>query len=63
MCPYSPRAVYRYVNLLLSEGRISDSILVVGTALKMPQMEEYEANQVRDLLKNLEQMQKQQPFK
>lgn len=51
------------MNLLLSEGRISDSILVVGTALKMPQMEEYEANQVRDLLKNLEQMQKQQPFK
>ena len=63
LCSYSPQAVYRYVNLLANEGRISDSILVVETALKMPQMEEYEANQVRDLLKNLKQMQKQQPVK
>jgi hypothetical protein len=63
LCPISPEAVYRYVNLLASENRMSDAILVVETALKMPQMEEYEARQVRGLLKQLEQMQQQQSKK
>ena len=34
-CPYSPEAVYRYVNLLLSMGRVSDALLVAETCLKL----------------------------
>jgi hypothetical protein len=63
LCPYSPEVIYRYVDLLVSESRLSDAILVVETALEMPQMDEYEARQVRGLLKSLEQMQKQQAVK
>jgi hypothetical protein len=63
LCPASVAAIYRYVNLLLSENRVSDAILVVETALKMPQMNDHDASQVRVLLKQLEQMQKQQLVK
>jgi len=63
LCPYSPKAVYRYVNLLAYENRVSDAILVVETALKMPQMEENDARPMRALLKQLEQMQEQQLVK
>ncbi len=33
-CPYSPEAVYRYVNLLVSTGRADDALLVAETCLK-----------------------------
>ena len=32
LCPYSPEAVFRYVNLLLSAGRLEDAFSVVGVA-------------------------------
>ena len=34
-CPYSPEAVYRYVNFLLQYGRFDDAILVVETCKKL----------------------------
>ena len=36
LCPYSPESVFRYVNLLLSENRVADALLVAETAGKMP---------------------------
>ena len=33
-CPFSPEAVYRYVNLLVSTGRTDDALLVAETCLK-----------------------------
>jgi hypothetical protein len=60
LCPASVEAIFRYVNLLANENRVSDAILVVKTALKMPQLNDHDAPQVRVLLKQLEQMQQQQ---
>lgn len=34
-CPFSPEAVYRYVNLLLSMSRIDDAISIVRTCKKL----------------------------
>jgi len=34
-CPYSPEAVYRYVNFLLPLGRFDDAILVAETCQKL----------------------------
>ena len=34
-CPYSPEAVYRYVQLLVNLGRVDDALLVAETAQKL----------------------------
>ncbi len=34
-CPFSPEAVFRYVNLLLSMNRLEDALLVASTCLKL----------------------------
>jgi len=34
-CPYSPEAVYRYVNFLLQSGRFEDAILIAETCKKL----------------------------
>lgn len=34
-CPYSPEAVFRYVNLLVTLGRMDDAILISETCLKL----------------------------
>jgi tetratricopeptide (TPR) repeat protein len=34
-CPYSPEAVFRYVQLLLNTGRLDDALLVAETCLKL----------------------------
>jgi len=34
-CPYSPEAVFRYINFLLPQGRFDDSILVAETCQKL----------------------------
>jgi len=43
-CPYSPEAVFRYMQVLLGNNRLDDAILVVSTALKLdpnnPQLED-----------------------
>lgn len=35
ICPYSPEAIYRYVNLLLGRNRTDDAILIVKTSLHL----------------------------
>jgi len=35
LCPYSPEAVFRYVNLLTEQKRIPEAILVVDTAQRL----------------------------
>jgi thioredoxin-like negative regulator of GroEL len=34
-CPYSPEAVFRYANLLLSMQRVDDALLIASTCLKL----------------------------
>ncbi len=34
-CPYSPEAVFRYINFLLSQGRFDDAILICETCKKL----------------------------
>ncbi len=34
-CPYSPEAVFRYVNLLLSMNRLDDALTIVSTCQKL----------------------------
>jgi tetratricopeptide (TPR) repeat protein len=42
-CPYSPEAVFRYINLLISIGRVDDARLIAQTSQKLdpynPQMQ------------------------
>jgi hypothetical protein len=38
LCPYSTETVLRYVNLLTSQNRRADALLVAETAAKMPEM-------------------------
>ena len=35
LCPYSPEAVFRYVQLLLQLNRMDDALLVAQTCLKL----------------------------
>jgi hypothetical protein len=53
LCPYSPEAVFRYVNLLLSQNRIADALVVAETAAQMPSMQGKDGDQIRDLVKQL----------
>jgi len=47
--------VFRYVNFLLKQKRISDALLVAETAAQMPSMEGQEGQQMRDLVEQLKQ--------
>jgi tetratricopeptide (TPR) repeat protein len=49
-CPYSPEAVYRYINFLLPYGRFDDAILVAKTCQKLDPYND----QITGLVKNLE---------
>jgi len=48
LCPYSAETVVRYVNLLGSQNRRTDALLVAETAEKMPEMKGN--GQLRDLV-------------
>jgi hypothetical protein len=50
LCPTSPEAIYRYVNLLLDRHRTDDAILLVKTVLRLTP----DNQQLRDLLAQLE---------
>jgi beta-lactamase regulating signal transducer with metallopeptidase domain len=54
LCPYSPEAVFRYVNLLLSQNRTSDALLIAETAASIDE----ENGQLRDLAKKLKESQR-----
>jgi tetratricopeptide (TPR) repeat protein len=50
VCPYSPEAVFRYVNLLLQFERIDDALIIAQTCLKLDPFND----QVRDLVNHLQ---------
>ncbi len=49
-CPYSPEAVFRYVNLLLTTQRFGDALIIARTCLKLDPYN----GQVLDLVRKLE---------
>ena len=48
-CPYSPEAVYRYVNFLLQFGRFEDAIMVAETCKKLDPYNEAISNLITQL--------------
>jgi len=59
LCPYSPETVVRYANLLMSEQRFSDALLIAETAVKMPEMKGPDGDQMRELANQLKNIQQQ----
>ena len=49
LCPYSPEAVFRYVNLLMALQRIDDALLIVSTCQKLDPYNRQVSDVVRDL--------------
>ena len=49
ICPYSPEAIYRYINLLSFDNRLSDAVKIVKTALNLDPGNQ----QLESLLENL----------
>jgi tetratricopeptide (TPR) repeat protein len=49
-CPYSPEAVFRYVQFLMQYNRIDDALLIAKTCLKLDQYN----TSVADLIDNLD---------
>jgi beta-lactamase regulating signal transducer with metallopeptidase domain len=58
LCPYSPEAVFRYVNFLLEQKRVADALLVAETAAQMPAMQGRDGAQMRTLVEQLKKFQK-----
>ena len=50
-CPYSPEAVYRYVNFLLQLNRLDDALIVAQTCLKLDPFNEQIVGTVEQLRK------------
>jgi tetratricopeptide (TPR) repeat protein len=50
LCPYSPEAVFRYINLLVPLNRLDDALLIARTCLKLDPYN----GQVKGLVDNLE---------
>ena len=48
-CPYSPEAVFRYVNFLLQFNRLDDALIVAQTCLKLDPFNEQVKNLIRQL--------------
>ena len=53
-CPYSPEAVFKYVNLLVNLQRVEEAEMIVRTCIDFDQ----ENRGMRDLLQNLEDIKK-----
>ena len=54
-CPYSPEAVFRYVQLLMALGRLDDAVLVAQTCRKL----DPENGQIISMVNQLEEYKKQ----
>jgi hypothetical protein len=57
LCPYSPEAVFRYVQLLLHSNRAADALLVAQTGLKLDPTNP----QFKGLVENLKSYRRQKP--
>ncbi|MGA9450489.1 MAG: hypothetical protein WBW41_03990 [Verrucomicrobiia bacterium] len=62
LCPYSPEAVFRFVNLLLSQNRVSDALVVAETAAKFPSTTGIDVRQMQNLVDQLKRFQKTKSF-
>jgi hypothetical protein len=58
LCPYSPEAVFRYVNFLLEQKRVADALVVAETAAQMPANQGKDGEQLRGLVEQLKKFQK-----
>jgi hypothetical protein len=58
LCPYSPEAVFRYVNFLLSQNRFADALVVAETAAKFPSATGTGNRQMQNLVDQLKRFQK-----
>ena len=58
LCPDSPEAVFRYVNFLLKQNRISDAVLVADTTAQMPSMQGEDGQSIRAVVLQLKAFQK-----
>ena len=58
LCPHSLETLFRYVNLLMSEDRTADALLIAETAAKMPQMQASNGGALPALVTQLKQSQK-----
>jgi hypothetical protein len=62
LCPTSPEAVFRYVNLLISVRRFDDALLIVQTTLKLKPIEPQDfRKQYKDLTAEIELLKNAQP--
>ncbi|HUC86546.1 MAG TPA: hypothetical protein VL970_15225 [Candidatus Acidoferrales bacterium] len=59
LCPYSPEAVYRYVNFLVAQDRTDDALMVAETTAKLPQSKGNA--QIKQLVSSLKQMHGKKP--
>ncbi len=53
LCPYSPEVVFRYANLLVSQNRHPEALLLAETAVKLQPTDQY-----RNLISELRKLQK-----
>ena len=58
LCPDSPEAIFRYVNLLMEQKRIADALIVAETAAQMPANQGKDGGQIRALAEQLKAFQK-----
>jgi hypothetical protein len=58
LCPYSPEAVFRYVNFLLAQDRSAAALVVGETAAQMPANQGKDGGQIRNLVEQLKKIQK-----
>ena len=58
LCPDSPEAVFRYVNLLMEQKRTADALIVAETAAQMPANQGKDGGQIRALAEQLKEFQK-----
>jgi hypothetical protein len=61
LCPDSPEAAFRYVNLLIEQNRIADALVVAETAAQMPANQGKDGGQMRGLVEQLRKFQKAKP--
>jgi hypothetical protein len=58
LCPDSPEAIFRYVNLLIEQKRVADALLVAETAAQMPANQGKDGEQIRNLVEQLKKFRK-----
>ena len=58
LCPDSPEAIFRYVNLLMEQKRLADALIVAETAAQMPANQGKDGGQIRALAEQLKKFQK-----